>query len=67
MYEKELKEELTKMWDDRDFARGVLLCLETDAQRREILNGVKDGTLYRPRLVVSRAMEMAGYATKTVE
>lgn len=67
MYEKELKEELTKMWDDRDFARGALLCLETDEQRKKILDGVRSGKLNRPGKVFDEVMIMAGFATKTTE
>ena len=62
MYEKELKEELTKMWDDPDFARGALCYLKTDEQRKVILDGVQSGKLNHPRKVFLEVMIMAGYA-----
>lgn len=67
MYEKELKEELTKMWDDPDFAAGALCYLETDEQRKKVLDEVKSGKLRNPREVVGCVMEMTGGATKTTE
>lgn len=67
MYEKELHEELTKMWDDPDFARGALCYLDTDEQRKKVLDRVQNGELNTPRAVFGFVMELAGFATKTTE
>jgi hypothetical protein len=63
MYEKELRDELTKMWDDPDFASGALCYLDTDEQRKQVLNGVRAGTLNNPTKVFNTVMEIAGFAT----
>ncbi len=64
MYEKELYEELTKMWDDRDFARGALCHLDTDEQRKKVLDGIRSGELKEPRDVFDEVMEIAGFYEK---
>ncbi len=65
MYEKELHEELTQMWDDPDFAKGALCCLETDEQRKKILDSVRSGALDDPGKVFNEVMIMAGFAERT--
>ena len=67
MYEKELREELAKMWDDPDFAKGALCYLETDEQRKEILEGVRSGKLSHPGKVFNEVMIMAGAAERITD
>lgn len=67
MYENELREELTKIWDNEDFVFGSLCHLKTDEQRKEILAGIRSGELKDYHKLFGRIMEMAGFATKTIE
>ncbi len=60
MYEKELHKELTKMWDDPDFADGALCYLDTDEQRKKVLDGVHSGELDSPREVIGYISELVG-------
>ncbi len=62
MYEKELREELAKIWDDPDFILGALCHLKTDEQRKEILDGIRSGKLKDYHKLFLRIMEMAGFA-----
>lgn len=64
MYEKELHEELTKMWDDPDFADGVLCHLDTDEQRKKVLDGVLSGELKDLGDVFDYVMELAGFCER---
>ena len=64
MYEKELHEELTKMWDDPDFADGALCHLDTDEQRKLVLDGVLSGELKEPRDAFDCVMELAGFCER---
>lgn len=62
MYEKELREELKKIWDDPDFVTGAPCFLKTDEQRKEILDGIRSGKLKDYHKLFLRIMEMAGFA-----
>ena len=64
MYEKELREELTKMWDDPDFADGALCHLETDEQRKKVLDGIHAGVIDNPREVFGYVLELAGFCER---
>lgn len=60
MYEKELHKELTKLWDDPDFADGALCCLDTDEQRKKVLDGVLSGELDSSTKVILYISELLG-------
>lgn len=64
MYEKELYEELTQMWDDPDFAKGALVFLDTDAQRKDVLEQIHSGTLNDATEVIGYVLELAGICEK---
>lgn len=64
MYEKELHEELTKMWDDPDFARGALVFLKTEEQRKDVLNRIRSGELDDATEVIGYVLELAGICEK---
>ena len=67
MYEKELREELVKIWDDSDFVLGALCHLKTDEERKEILDGIRSGELKDYHNLFDRIMEIAGFATSCDE
>lgn len=46
--EKELKDVLFKIWHNPEFVRGVLICLQTDEERLEVLDAIEAGELPEP-------------------
>ena len=64
MYEKELHEEITKIWDDPDFADGALSALDTDEQRKKVLDGIRSGKIDTAQEVFGYVMELAGFCER---
>ncbi len=64
MYEKELHKELTKLWDDPDFADGALCHLDTDEQRKKVLDGIRSGELDNSTKAIFYIMELVGIFEK---
>jgi hypothetical protein len=64
MYEKELHEEITKIWDDPDFANGALCYLDTDEQRKKVLDGIRSGKIDTAQEVFGYVMELAGFCER---
>ena len=64
MYEMELHEEITKIWDDPDFADGALCHLDTDEQRKLVLDGIRSGKIDTAQEVFGYVMELAGFCER---
>ena len=64
MYEKELHEEITKLWDDPDFANGALCYLDTDEQRKKVLDGIRSEEIVTSQDVFGYVMELAGFCER---
>ncbi len=64
MYEKELHKELTKLWDDPDFADGALCHLATDEQRKKVLDAILSGKIDSSTKAIFYIMELVGIFEK---
>ena len=48
------------MWDDPDFAKDALIFLDTDAQRKDVLDQIHSGMLNDATEVIGYVLELAG-------
>ncbi|MFR7417986.1 hypothetical protein [uncultured Megasphaera sp.] len=46
--EKTLKDRLFQIWKNPEFVGGVLICLQTDEERQDILDAIEAGELPEP-------------------
>lgn len=60
MYEKELISELEKIWDYYGFTHGTLEWLDTDEQRKKVLDEIKSGKLNDAGEIFDFVMLLAG-------
>lgn len=67
MYEKELISELEKIWDDYGFTHGTLEWLDSDEQRKKVLDGIKSGELTDAGEIFDFVMLLAGICEDTFE
>ena len=67
MYEKELMSELGEIWDDYGFTHGTLEWLETDEQRKKLLDGIQSGELSDAGEIFDFVMLLAGICEETKE
>ena len=52
------------MWADSDFADGALSALDTDEQRKKVLDGIHAGVIDNPREVFGYVLELAGFCER---
>ena len=67
MYEKELMSELGEIWDDYGFTHGTLEWLDTDEQRKKLLDGIQSGELSDAGEIFDIVMLLAGICEETKE